>query len=92
MSVNYSADLTSRVEPCVFGGTPDCEQCGCAMSSALHWIKSIKVAGPLRIDHLVRGSVAIGGVMAHLSRRDAEPERWKESQKVNSGDALVQIS
>jgi organic radical activating enzyme len=92
MSVNYSADLTSRVEPCVFGGTPDCKQCGCAMSSALHWIKSIKVAGPLRIDHLVRGSVAIGGVMAHLSRSDAEPERWKASEKVNSGDALVQIS
>ncbi|HWF37507.1 MAG TPA: radical SAM protein, partial [Candidatus Acidoferrales bacterium] len=33
MSVNFSADLRSRVEPCVFGGTPDCTQCGCAISS-----------------------------------------------------------
>jgi MoaA/NifB/PqqE/SkfB family radical SAM enzyme len=28
MSANYSADLQSRVEPCVFGGAPDCSQCG----------------------------------------------------------------
>ena len=28
MSTNYSADLKSRVEPCIFGGTPDCAQCG----------------------------------------------------------------
>jgi len=34
MSTNYSADLRSRVEPCVFGGTPDCSQCGCAASIA----------------------------------------------------------
>jgi hypothetical protein len=35
MSINYSADLKTRVEPCVFGGTPDCQQCGCGISSAL---------------------------------------------------------
>jgi MoaA/NifB/PqqE/SkfB family radical SAM enzyme len=93
MSVNYSADLKSRVEPCVFGGTPDCKQCGCAMSSALHWIKTIKVAGPVKIDHLVRGSVAIGGVVARLSPKAPEPERWKPSSPaVKSDDALVQIS
>jgi len=27
LSTNYSADLESRVEPCVFGGNPDCSQC-----------------------------------------------------------------
>ena len=45
MSVNYSADFKTRVEPCVFGGTPDCSQCGCAISSALHWIKDIRAVG-----------------------------------------------
>ena len=45
MSMNYSADLRSHVEPCVFGGTPDCSQCGCSISSALHWIRDVKVAG-----------------------------------------------
>jgi hypothetical protein len=33
MSTNYSADLSTRVEPCIFGGNPDCSQCGCAISS-----------------------------------------------------------
>jgi hypothetical protein len=47
MSANYSADLKSRVEPCVFGGVPDCSQCGCAISSGLHWVKPIKLAGPV---------------------------------------------
>ena len=35
-----------RVEPCVFGGNPDCSQCGCAISSGLHWVRTIKIAGP----------------------------------------------
>ena len=92
MSVNYSADLKSRVEPCVFGGNPDCSQCACGMSSALHWIKSIKVAGPLKIDHLVRGSMAIGGAVARLSSASDEPPRWKaEPTPVQQKSSLVQI-
>src|SRR6266704_1249596 len=47
MSVNYSADLKTRVEPCIFGGTPNCSQCGCAISSGLHWVKDVRVAGAL---------------------------------------------
>src|SRR6266446_1865259 len=66
MSANYSADLQSRVEPCVFGGTPDCSQCGCTISSALHWIRTIKLAGPVKIDHFVRGSVGVGTLKNHL--------------------------
>ncbi len=76
MSVNYSADLKTRVEPCVFGGTPDCRQCGCGISSALHWISNIAVAGPLKIDHLVRASMAVGATVARLSADSAEPQRW----------------
>src|ERR1700730_6732700 len=49
MSVNYSADLETRVEPCVFGGNPDCSQCGCSISSALHWIENENIVGPLRV-------------------------------------------
>ena len=48
MSVNYSADLRSRVEPCIFGGTPDCSQCGCVASTGIEWLGRIKIAGPLR--------------------------------------------
>jgi hypothetical protein len=38
VSVNYLADLKTRVEPCFFGGKPDCSQCGCAVSVGLHWL------------------------------------------------------
>src|SRR5208283_5402563 len=63
MSVNYSADLESRVEPCVFGGNPDCSQCGCSISSALHWIQGERIAGPLRVGHLVNASLSIGAAV-----------------------------
>lgn len=41
LSTNYSADLRTHVEPCVFGGIPDCRQCGCSISSALHWVQYV---------------------------------------------------
>ncbi len=75
MSANYSADLETRVEPCIFGGTPDCSQCGCAVSTGLEWLRTIKVAGPLRAGHLLRASMATGSFMNRL-RRSARPERW----------------
>jgi MoaA/NifB/PqqE/SkfB family radical SAM enzyme len=63
MSVNYTADLRTRVEPCVFGGDPDCRQCGCSISTALHWIGGMKIAGPLRVHHLARASMAAGSAL-----------------------------
>lgn len=76
LSTNYSADLKSRVEPCVFGGTPDCTQCGCAISSGLHWIRTAKLAGPVKLDHLIRGSIGIGRLTNRLRRHSVSPSRW----------------
>ncbi len=76
MSANYSADLESRVEPCVFGGAPDCSQCGCAASSALHWIRTVKVAGPLKVGHFVSASIGIGKAVNNLRTRPAKHSRW----------------
>ncbi len=92
MSVNYSADFKTRVEPCVFGGTPDCSQCGCAISSALHWIKDRNVAGPVKIDHLVRGSMAIGRVVAGVTERSTNLPRWHSNRPASKEEALVQIT
>jgi MoaA/NifB/PqqE/SkfB family radical SAM enzyme len=89
MSVNYSADLSSRVEPCVFGGEPDCSQCGCSISSALHWIQNEKIAGPLRVGHLVKASLGIGSALNRLRHRDHPPTRWKRG--AGSRPSLVQI-
>jgi MoaA/NifB/PqqE/SkfB family radical SAM enzyme len=77
MSANYSADFKSRVEPCVFGGNPDCSQCGCAISSGLHWIRSVKVAGPLKVKHFVGGSIAVGLAVNKLRAGSLRPARWK---------------
>lgn len=78
MSVNYSADLERRVEPCVFGGAPDCSQCGCAASNALHWIRRLHV-GPLRLGHLVPPSMRVGMLMNLFHARPPKPARWTRS-------------
>jgi MoaA/NifB/PqqE/SkfB family radical SAM enzyme len=66
VSGNYSADLQTQVEPCVFGGTPDCSQCGCSISSALHWIQEVKLAGPLRVGHMVRATLSVGSTVRKI--------------------------
>jgi MoaA/NifB/PqqE/SkfB family radical SAM enzyme len=60
VSVNYSADLHARIEPCFFGGDPDCSQCGCAVSAGLHWLRAQPLALGLRIGHVVDWSLAVG--------------------------------
>jgi sulfatase maturation enzyme AslB (radical SAM superfamily) len=92
MSANYSADLETRVEPCVFGGTPDCSQCGCAISSALHWIRTIKVAGPAKVDHFIGASVKVGVLMNSLRTRAPHHPRWGSGAKRSKRPTkLVQI-
>ena len=89
MSTNYSADLATRVEPCIFGGKPDCSQCGCAISSGLHWLKEIRLGGVVKIDHIARASVGIGSAVGRL-RKDYRPhERWT-ARPAEAGE-LVQI-
>ncbi len=79
MSANYSADLRTRVEPCVFGGNPDCSQCGCAISSGLHWIRGVKFAGPLKVDHFIQSSIRIGLLVNRLKQHSAPHDRWDSS-------------
>ena len=80
LSTNYTADLRTRVEPCIFGGNPDCSQCGCAISSGLHMLKTIKFAGPVKVGHLLSGAIQVGRTANRIFRRadsrmDAEPPR-----------------
>lgn len=92
MSANYSADLQTRVEPCVFGGAPDCSQCGCIASAGLHSVRSLKVAGPVKIGDFVGASIRIGSLMNRLQRRSDSPSRWgsRGPRTANSAE-LVQI-
>ncbi len=92
MSVNYSADLKSRVEPCIFGGNPDCSQCGFAISSSLHWIGKRKLAGPITVNHVINASIAVGSIMNKLIPGRERDVRWSGDPAPRlRGTGLVQI-
>jgi organic radical activating enzyme len=94
LSKNFSADLKTHVEPCVFGGDPDCSQCGCSASAATHWISEMRVAGPLKAKHLLHGSMLIGSAMARLQHIaiPAWYEREHNQTAHQRNPELVQIS
>jgi MoaA/NifB/PqqE/SkfB family radical SAM enzyme len=77
MSTNYSADLATRVEPCIFGGNPDCSQCGCAISSGLHWLKDVRLGGMIKIENIAKASIVVGSFVGGLRRGYRPHARWK---------------
>jgi MoaA/NifB/PqqE/SkfB family radical SAM enzyme len=93
VSTNYSADLKTRVEPCVLGGTPDCSQCGCIASVGLHAVNSAKVIGPWKVAHVLAASMAVGRWVAGLRHQPNSPERWQAHHTQSAGSsAWVQFS
>jgi MoaA/NifB/PqqE/SkfB family radical SAM enzyme len=54
-----SADLTTRITPCQFGGDPDCEQCGCIASMGLAAVGHHRV-GPLTAGQIFMASDRVG--------------------------------
>jgi sulfatase maturation enzyme AslB (radical SAM superfamily) len=59
-TLNLSADLTSRVTPCQFGGTPDCSQCGCLASAGLAAVGNYKLFNVLPLRGIYNISDRIG--------------------------------
>ncbi len=55
-----SADFKTRVEPCQFGGDPDCSRCGCIASMGLAAAGHRKLVGPITAGHVFWASAAIG--------------------------------
>ncbi len=55
-----SADLTTRITPCQFGGTPDCTQCGCIASMGLAAVGHHKVVGSLTAGQIFMASDRVG--------------------------------
>ena len=78
MSINYTANLDKRIEPCVFGGAPDCSQCGCVVSIGAHRIGNHRLAGVLPARYLMEGSVKIGKLVARMSSKSQDLVRWSE--------------
>ncbi|HTV04140.1 MAG TPA: radical SAM protein [Acidobacteriaceae bacterium] len=61
-----SADLTTRVTPCQFGGTPDCSQCGCLASMGLAAVNHYQLGPGITIGNLYKASARLGRGIANL--------------------------
>jgi MoaA/NifB/PqqE/SkfB family radical SAM enzyme len=70
LTTSVSADLTTRITPCQFGGNPDCRNCGCLASAGLGAIGRHKLMGVIPIESLFDWSVSIGERVRQL-RPDA---------------------
>jgi sulfatase maturation enzyme AslB (radical SAM superfamily) len=55
-----SADLTTKIVPCQFGGTPDCGSCGCVASMGLAAVAAHKLGGVMPIGPIFKASLKIG--------------------------------
>jgi MoaA/NifB/PqqE/SkfB family radical SAM enzyme len=59
-TTTISADLTTQITPCQFGGAPDCQQCGCIASMGLAAVGHYKVLGPLTAGQIFMASDRFG--------------------------------
>ena len=61
-----SADFSTRITPCQFGGTPDCSQCGCMASAGLAAVGRHRLPGGLRVGAIFNASLAVGNQVRAL--------------------------
>jgi MoaA/NifB/PqqE/SkfB family radical SAM enzyme len=59
-TTSISADLTTRITPCQFGGTPDCANCGCLASAGLGAVGRHKLMGFVPIGSIFDRSLRVG--------------------------------
>jgi MoaA/NifB/PqqE/SkfB family radical SAM enzyme len=59
-TTTISADLTTRITPCQFGGAPDCSNCGCIASAGLAAVARHRLFGFVPVGSIFQGSVKVG--------------------------------
>jgi sulfatase maturation enzyme AslB (radical SAM superfamily) len=59
-TTTISADLTTRITPCQFGGNPDCSSCGCIASAGLAAVARHHLFGFIPVGSIFSGSVKVG--------------------------------
>ena len=59
-TATISADLTTRITPCQFGGAPDCSNCGCIASAGLAAVARHRLGGIIPIGPIFDGSLKVG--------------------------------
>ncbi len=70
-----SADLSTRISPCQFGGDPDCSQCGCIASMGLAAVGHHRVIGNLTAGKLFFASDRLGQKWLRLAEKLRRKER-----------------
>jgi hypothetical protein len=66
-----SADFEHRIVPCQFGGTPDCENCGCIASAGLGAVARHRLSGGLRVGAIFEHSLRLGEAVRRVRERAA---------------------
>jgi MoaA/NifB/PqqE/SkfB family radical SAM enzyme len=69
-----SADLTTEITPCQFGGTPDCESCGCVASMGLASVAAHKLGGFIPVGAIFKASIKIGRARAKVRTKQQAME------------------
>jgi MoaA/NifB/PqqE/SkfB family radical SAM enzyme len=72
-----SPDLRTVVEPCQFGGTPKCDECGCLGSIGLHAIGQYRLPIGVKVEALFRASTRFGEVVRRVRSAEALPAPQK---------------
>lgn len=70
---SISADFKTRIEPCQFGGDPDCSQCGCFASMGLAAVGNFELVGPVTLGDIMRTSQTVGGYVHRTKNWLHEP-------------------
>src|SRR5207244_7996771 len=70
-TTTISADLTTRITPCQFGGAPDCSNCGCMASAGFAAVVRHELFGFIPIGPIFTGSLKVGERVRRM--RPAEP-------------------
>jgi MoaA/NifB/PqqE/SkfB family radical SAM enzyme len=69
-----SADLTTEITPCQFGGKPDCESCGCVASMGLAAVAAHKLGGIIPVGAIFKASIKIGRARAKVRTKQQAME------------------
>ena len=59
-TTSVSADLTTRITPCQFGGNPDCSNCGCIASAGLAAVARHQLYGFIPVGAIFTSSLRVG--------------------------------
>jgi MoaA/NifB/PqqE/SkfB family radical SAM enzyme len=59
-TTTISADLTTKITPCQFGGAPDCSNCGCIASAGLAAVARHQLFGFIPVGTIFSGSMKVG--------------------------------